>query len=119
MYQFVEALEYFTIVGLFVECWVALRKWSSRLHSYLFFSCVSNLVYNIGFLLELRSRDQETYVVALKFAYLGRIWIGLSLFLFVMEVCRIRLPIALTAVLTLVHAAMYYSMTIIFSGEIL
>ena len=109
MYQFVVTLEYFTIFGLFVESWVALRKWSSRLHSLLFFSCISNLVYNIGFLLELRARDQETYVVALKFAYLGRIWIGLSLFLFVFEVCRVYIPIAVMGVLATAHAVMYWS----------
>ncbi len=118
MYQFVVAIEYFTILGLFVESWVALRKWSSRLHSYLFFSCISNLVYNIGFLLELRARSQETYVLALKFAYLGRIWIGLSLFLFVMEICRIYVPIALTGVLATAHAVMYYSILNIESNDL-
>lgn len=108
MYQFVVYLEYFTIIGLFVECVVALRKWTSRLHSYLFFSCVANLVYNVGFLLELRARDQASYVVALKLGYLGRIWIGLALFLFIMELCRIRVPLAVTAVLASLHAFMYY-----------
>ena len=108
MYQFVVTMVYFTIVGLFVECWLSLRKWSSRLHSYLFFSCVANLIYNVGFLLELRATDQESYVMALKFGYFGRIWIGLALFLFVMELCRIRIPTAVTAVLTLIHAFMYY-----------
>ena len=108
MYNFVIGLEYFTIIGLFVECWVSLKKWSSRLHSYLFFSCVANLVYNVGFLLELRARDQASYVVALKLGYLGRIWIGLALVLFVCELCRVRIPAALTAALAMTHAFMYY-----------
>ncbi|MCR5673410.1 MAG: response regulator [Lachnospiraceae bacterium] len=108
MYQLVVWLVSFTIVGLFVECFVALRKWNSRLHSYLFFSCVSNLVYNVGFLLELRARDQESYLVALKFGYLGRIWIGLSMFLLTAELCRVYIPLVITVFLTLSHAVMYY-----------
>ncbi|MCR5301058.1 MAG: response regulator [Lachnospiraceae bacterium] len=118
MFQFVVVLEYITIIGLFVECWVSLRKWSSKLHSYLFFSCVANLVYNVGFLLELRARNQETYVMALKFAYFGRIWIGLSLFLFVMEVCRIKLPMWLTGLLAGAHAAMYASILNVESNDL-
>ena len=66
LYNFVVFIEYFTIIGLFIECWIALRKWSSRLHSYLFFSCAVNLVYNAGVLLELRSRTKEEYLAALK-----------------------------------------------------
>ena len=108
MYQLVVWLVSFTIVGLFVECFVALRKWSSRLHSYLFFSCVSNLVYNAGFLLELRARDRESFLVALKFGYMGRIWIGLSMFLLIAELCRITIPLVITVFLTLNHAVMYY-----------
>ena len=108
MYDFIIGLVYFTIAGLFVECWVSMRKWSSRLHSYLFFSCATNLVYSVGFLLELRARDQESYVVALKLGYLGRVWIALALVLLVFELCQIRIPIAVTAALALTHAFIYY-----------
>ena len=107
MYRFIVCIEYFTIVGLFVECWVAFRKWSSKLHSYLLFSCIANLLYNAGVLLELKSRDQASYVVALKLGYLGRIWIGLALFLFGMELCRIYIPTALTVTLAVIHAIIY------------
>ncbi len=107
MYQFIVCIEYFTIVGLFVECWVAFKKMSSRLHAYLFFSCVANLVYNAGVLLELKARDQASYVVALKLGYLGRIWIGLALFLFGMELCRIYVPTILSSSLAVIHAVIY------------
>ncbi|MCR5686887.1 MAG: response regulator [Lachnospiraceae bacterium] len=108
MYNFVIGLVYFTIVGLFVECWVSLSKWNGRLHSYLFFSCVTNLVYSVGFLLQLRSGDQVSYVVAMKLGYLGRVWIGLALFLLVMELCQIHIPIVLKSVLVATHGFIYY-----------
>ena len=66
MYQFVTGILYFTIVGLFAVCWFCLKKWSNRLHAYLFFSAVANLVYNVAYIFELRARDEGTYVTALK-----------------------------------------------------
>ena len=107
MYQFVVLVLYLTILGLFAVCWFTLRKWSSRLHAYLFFYSVSNLVYDVGYLLELRSKNQETYVVALKMAYLGRIWIGLALFLFAMELCSIYIPLFVKSAIAIVHAVIY------------
>ena len=107
MYQFVIGVLYFTIAGLFAVCWFALRKWKSRLHTYLFFSCVANLVYDTGCLLELHSHSQETYVTALKMAYLGRIWIGLSLFLFLVELCDVKFPESLRTVAAVIHIGIY------------
>ena len=107
MYAFVTFVLYFTIVGLFAVCWFALRKWRSRLQTYLFFSCVANLVYNTGCLLELRATDQQTYVAALKMGYLGRIWIGFSLFLFVAELCSVEIPGYLKTIASIVHVIIY------------
>ncbi len=107
MYQLVVFTEYFLIGALFLECWLALRKWSSKLHSYLFFCCVSNLVYNVGVLCELGARDEKSFVVALKLGYLGRIWIGLSFFLLIMELCKVYVPIIVSGSLALMHAFIY------------
>ncbi|MBR4575224.1 MAG: response regulator [Lachnospiraceae bacterium] len=107
MYQLVIGILYITIVGLFVVCWFAIRKWSSKLHAYLFFSGVSNLIYNAAIILELRARDQESFVVALKLGYLGRVWIGMSLFLFSMELCSVYIPEIVKAALATTHAVIY------------
>ncbi len=107
MYLFVIFVLYFTIAGLFLVCGFALRKWKSRLHTYLFFSCASNLIYNVGCLLELRAGNQETYVAALKMAYLGRIWIGFSLFLFITELCNTKFPGSLLTIAGVIHVAIY------------
>ena len=107
MYQFMICVLYFTTFGLFAVCWFTLRKWSSRLHAYLFFSCIANLVYDVGCLLELRARDEASYIVALKMGYLGRIWIGLALFLFGMELCNIYIPGIIKTVAALAHGIIY------------
>ncbi len=107
MYQFVTGVLYFTIAGLFAVCWFSLRKWKSSLHTYLFFSCVSNLVYDTGCLLELRASNQETYVAALKMGYLGRIWIGLALFLFLAELSGTVIPGYMKTIASLIHVIIY------------
>lgn len=107
MYQFVIATLYLTIIGLFLVCWFSIRKWDSRLHAYLFFSATSNLVYDVGCLLQLRSTDENSLVVAVKLGYLGRVWIGFSLFLFAMELCNIAMPKYVKAVMAFTHAVIY------------
>lgn len=109
LYNFVVFIEYFTLVGLFIESWIALRKWGSKLHSYLFFSCIVNLVYNAGVLLELQSKTKEEYLAALKLGYLGRIWIGFALFLFIAELIRVHIPTIVTGILGFSHAIIYAS----------
>ncbi len=107
MYHFVIFMEYFTILALFVECWIAIKNWSSKLHAYMFFYCVCNLLYNAGVLLELRSKTEDAYVVALKLGYMGRLWIGLALLLFGAEMCRVRIPGVVTGILAAIHAYIY------------
>ena len=46
MYTIVLIIQYTSIVALFIEGWVVFRKWNSKLHAYLFFSIISNLVRN-------------------------------------------------------------------------
>ena len=107
MYQFVIATLYVTIVGLFVVCWFAIRKWSSKLHAYLFFSGATNLLYNVACIMELRATDQNTFVTALKIGYLGRIWIGMALFLFSMELCNVHFNKYIIGSMAMAHAVIY------------
>ncbi|MCR5475131.1 MAG: response regulator [Lachnospiraceae bacterium] len=107
MYQFVLSILYLSLVGLFVICWFTLRKWSSKLHAYLFFSCVVNLEYNAAYVLQLTARDQNAYMSAFKIGYLGRVWIGMSLFLFTVELCNAYFPKILKTVMGLTHAIIY------------
>ncbi len=107
MYQFVIILLCLTIIGLFAVCWFSLKKWSGRVHAYLFFSGVSNLIYNVACLFEITAKDQQTYVTALKIGYLGRVWIGFALFLFGLELCNIYFPVILKTIFAVVHAVIY------------
>ena len=64
MYSSIIFIQYLSIVVLFIEAWVVFRKWNSRLHSYLFFGIVANIVNNIGYLLE--GHKGQTITIKIK-----------------------------------------------------
>ena len=102
-----QIIQCISITGLFIESWVVFRKWRNVLHACLFFSCVVILVNNVGYLLELMADTEEAYITALKLSYLGRVWIGFALFLFVAELCRIKVPEMFRSILVLVNMVSY------------
>ena len=85
-------IQHISIVGLFMECILILNKWKNSLHTFLFLSCASSLLNNIGYLLEITADSEGTYITALKFSYFGRIWHAFFMFLFVAELVRIKFP---------------------------
>ncbi|MCR5507414.1 MAG: response regulator [Lachnospiraceae bacterium] len=108
MFQFVISVLYFTIIGLFAVCIFTLTKWGGRLHAYLFFYCVANLVYNCGYILVMHSDNKNTYVTALKLGYLGRVWVGLSMFLFIAELCGVYFPVWVKTTAAIINMVIYF-----------
>lgn len=107
MYYAILSIQYISIIALFIEGWVVFRKWNSKIHAYLFFSILVNLVNNLGYLFELRSRTLDNYLSALQMSYFGRVWTGFAIFLFIAELCRFRLPDLLKIGLAVFNAATY------------
>ncbi len=106
-FNIVISILYGTIAILFVVAWIALYKWNSKLHSYLFFGTAATLISNLGYLMQLKARSEEAYFTALKLSYAGRIWIAFALFLFLAELCSVEIPGFVKAGLSLIHAATY------------
>ena len=108
MYQFVIYILYLTIVGLFAVCVFTLTKWRTMLHTYLFFYCVANLVYNVGYIQLLHSTGLDMYVAALKVAYFGRLWVGLAMTLFIAELCGKIYPTIVKAIAGMFNMFVYF-----------
>jgi len=85
--QILFIIQYVSIVGLVVECWVIFQKWRSELHSYIFFSSIATLVNNYGYLLLMRATTGEACLTAMKTAYLGKVWLPYALFMFALLLC--------------------------------
>ena len=103
------SIQYASIVGLFVESWIIFRRRINPLLAYLFLSCAATLINNVGYLFELLSTTQESYIISLKFSYAGRTWITLFLFFFTFDLCKIRIPRLLKNFLVTAHIAIYAS----------
>ena len=96
-----------SILAVFFEGYIVFRNLKNKLHAYLFLNCISMLVSNTGYLLQLLSKAEDAHIAALKFSYAGRVWIVFSLFMFTAELLHIRIPRYLTGLMLLVNASVY------------
>ena len=107
MYNVIIAIQSMSIIGLFLEGLIVFSNLKSRLHAYLFFSCIVNLINNVGYFLELKSTTEEAYFTALQLSYFGRVWIAYSIILFLNELCGRKFNKILNAGLILFHVIIY------------
>ena len=107
MYQFILIVQIISIIGLFAEVWIVFSKWKGRLHSYLLLSILSILINNLGYLVEMQTRSEEACLTALQFSYLGRVWTGFFLLMFIAELCSVHLSAILKILLAFFHTVTY------------
>ena len=98
-----------SISALLFEGYIVFRSLKNKLHAYLFLNCVSMLVSNTGYLLQLLSKTEDAYIAALKFSYAGRVWVVFSLFMFTAEFCHVRISKHIVRAFILIDAAVYAS----------
>ena len=111
-------IQYITIVGMLIECMVVFKRWRSKIHGYLFFSCMAAMVHGVGYLLQLNTWTQDAYITALQFAYLGTIFYSYALFMFITELVRIKVPYLIKVMLVAIHALTYGSILNIKHNEL-
>ncbi len=114
MYNVVQIIELINVLVLAITIILLFYKFNGRLHLYLMFFCVALLFNNFGYQAELMSTTLDTYLVAMKLSYAGRLWIGFALLLFVAELCRVKLPKWFPIVTVIFYAVVY---TIIFDVD--
>lgn len=102
-------IQYVTISVLFIEILIVFLRWNNSIHSYLFLTCITSFISNMGYLLEMKAGSEEAYITALKLSYVGRIWIVFAFFLFSAKICRIKIPRGLTFFLVLFYIGIYLS----------
>ena len=96
-------LQYIGIIVLFWEARYVLCQKPSRQQNLMLLTIFSLLVNFIGYLFEMQARSLGEALQAVKFIYLGKPFIVLGIFLFVLEYCRIILPRWLKQLLTALH----------------
>ena len=107
MYWLLLIIQAISIVILFIESGYVFAKMNTEIYKYLFLNCVATLVNNTGYLLMMLSKNGEEYLVGLQMSYLGRVWIPVSLFVFSMAVCRIKIKKPVLIGITFFHAFIF------------
>lgn len=90
------------VLVLFEVVYLVMQRPSQMTSLFLTFT-ICTLVNSIGYLLEMFSSNQGEALMAVRFAYVGKVYIVLLMFLFVTQYCGIRLPKALFSALFLFH----------------
>lgn len=104
MYQFFVILQYVCIIVLFVELIYITRQSPSRQQMLLQLFAVVSLVNAMGYLFEIQSVTREAAFAGTKLSYLGKPFIALTMFLFVLDVCKINIPRKVTTGMIVFHA---------------
>lgn len=105
--SFLVGLQGACVILLAVISFYVFEHQKTRLHSYLFLYCITTLVNCTGYLLELLSETPDASLLAVKMAYLGKLFIPVSLFIFVMNTCSIKIPKFVYKLMFLFHAFLY------------
>lgn len=103
MYDFLIALQYIGIAILFIELIYVLYQRPSVPQSLIFVFIISTLVNLTGYLFEMKATSIDTAIQAVKFSYLGKPFIAFSMFLFIMQYCKVTIPKPVTFLLAMFH----------------
>ena len=92
-----------SILVLAVGAIYLISNWRGKEYSYLVLFCIVTLINNIGALIEITSQGKEEILLGTKFSYVGKVFIPLTFFLFVMQYCEIKVPKKVQLLLTCFH----------------
>lgn len=108
MHTFFIIIQYISIIILVTEGFYVIRHKYSKQQQYLVFLIFALGINSVGYLLELQAVTLREALMAVRFSYLGKPYIALCQFLFVMRLCKVNLPHKLTNALFLMHTAVIF-----------
>jgi len=101
-------IQYAGIIILVAEILYVIGRHPSRQQQYFMFLLFSLFINFAGYLFELRSDTQKEALMAVKFLYIGKPYISLSLFLFTMQACKVKIPPAVVKILSGIHVMVMF-----------
>lgn len=103
MYTFFIVVQYLGIAILLLEILYIYRQKSSKLQTLMLTVAAATLINFIGYLFEMRATTQEMALQAVKFIYLGKPYIILGIFLFIIQYYKVKCPAWIKTTLCLIH----------------
>ncbi|MDD6038717.1 MAG: ATP-binding protein [bacterium] len=107
MYTLLMAINYIGIVYLLIAIGRVAKQRQSKLQMLVLLVMVATLINFVGYSFEMRAKTLEQAVLAVKLLYLGKPFIIMGMFLFVMEYCRVNIPARLVRILEVIHAGVF------------
>ncbi len=104
MFQVLIVLQIVGIAVLLGEIFYMIPKITGRSHVLMFMFVVEAFIDCMGYLMEISSSTQETAFMGTKVTYVGRAYLIMTIFLFVMQFCSIRIPRPVIAVMFAFHS---------------
>lgn len=105
MYQLFLILQYIGISILAMELIYTYFQNASKIQNILTMMEIALLLNFVGYLFELKATNLEDALMAVKISYLGKPFIVLFMFLFVLEYCSVKLPKWLEIIIILYQAS--------------
>jgi signal transduction histidine kinase/CheY-like chemotaxis protein len=93
---------------LMVEALYVMGQKPSKHQQYLLFLIFALCINFVGYLLELQSTFLREALTTVKFSYLGKSFLGITMFLFVMQICKVKIPVWVSRTLALVHIVIIF-----------
>ena len=103
MFLFLLSLQWIGIFVFITEILYILEQKNSKLQTILLVLCFAGLINTVGYLFEMTSTTPEMALMAVKFIYVGKPFIVLSMFFLVAEFCHINIKMWLKYLLVLIH----------------
>ena len=91
MYYIVLGIQIASVVLLLLQAGFIFANWKTRLQGNLLLYVMVTLINNAGYLMQMISKTEEGYWIALRISYMGRVWIGFSLLIFIFGVCKVKI----------------------------
>lgn len=102
-FDIVIGIQICSIIALIVTLCYLFRRQSGELLHVMIFLCAALMINQTGYLFEMFSREVNTSMQAIRFAYLGKTLALLFIFMFGMTFCGVRINKKITRILTAVH----------------
>lgn len=93
-----------SIFVLTYGCMFLFTHWKNKANSYLFLYCLATLVNNLGYLIEMSAVNSESALKGTQMAYLGKVFLPVTFFMIICNLCKVKLPFAVTISMFLFHA---------------
>lgn len=104
MYQVLLTIQYVGIFVFFAELIYVVRQKASRLQNILVLVMITSLLNFIGYTLEMQATNLREAMCAIKVAYIGKPFIALCSFFFVVEYFHIAIHKIVKTILIVIHA---------------